>query len=104
MQVRCTTARGSDNDLSPGCFSGNAPELLQLLDSSIELIAIAIADAVHCMRLRTNVAVGVLPHGPGRPGRRDVGRRRAVLRDPQKTLREHGLRGLAAEFLFDEGT
>ncbi len=48
MREPFRTSRGNERgDLATGCFSGYAPELLQLLDSSIELIAIAIADAVH---------------------------------------------------------
>src|SRR5438552_18738327 len=105
MRERFRTSRGSEpGDLATGCFSRDAPELLQLLDGSTELIAVTIADAVHCMRLRTDVPVGVLPHSPGGPGRRNVSRRGAVLGHPQKTLREHGVRGLAAELLFDERT
>ena len=60
-------------------INGDAPKLLQLFGRAIELIAIAVADAGDRMRLRPNIAVGVLPHGPSRPCLRNLRRRRPVL-------------------------
>ena len=83
-------------------INGDAPKLLQLFGRAIELIAIAVADAGDRMRLRPNIAVGVLPHGPGRPCLRNLRRRRPVLGDPQKTFVQNWIWWLTTKLLLDQ--
>src|ERR1043165_4356435 len=75
------------------------PQRSQIVFRSIELVAIAVADAVDRVWLWSNVAVRVLPHGPRRPVCRHD-RRWTILREPQPALREPRIFS-ATEQLFD---
>src|SRR6185503_1642000 len=62
-----------------------APELIECIDVTVELVAVAVADSADAVRLRPEVAVGVLPEGPGGPvGRYHGGT--AILREPEEAL------------------
>src|SRR6185295_720992 len=82
-----------------GLLACRLPECSQLIFSSVELVAVAVADAVDGMWLWSDIAVRVLPHGPGGPVRRN-NRGWTILRQPQPALREHRI-FRATEQLFD---
>src|SRR5215831_19402088 len=53
-------------------------------------VAVACTDSIDSMRLRSHTPIGVLPHRPFGPARRDD-RRRTILCEPEPAIFENGI-------------
>src|SRR6185437_5860228 len=66
------------------------PPSFEVRIRSSVILAIARPDSIHAVRFRTNTAIGILPHRPGAPARRDH-RGRAVLGEPEPAIFQDGI-------------
>src|SRR5438045_1966529 len=83
--------------IRPGGYRED-PELPQLFRSALELVTIAWTDAVHGVRIRSALAVRVLPHRPGRP----VGRHHGwalILGQPEPAVGQHRIVAASQQLL-----
>ena len=60
----------------------DTPQLLQMVETPVKLVPIAISNPRDAMRLWPGIAIGILPERPCRPRGRNVRWGLCVLRDP----------------------